>query len=79
MGRHVVEFFMNSYKEEDKQSNNIIKRSMLNNIPTVLGNEENDKLRKKVSKEEVKKVVFSMKVFKASDPDGFPLDFFQYF
>ena len=79
MGRHMVEFFMNSYKDEDKRSNNIIRRSMLNNIPTMLGDEENDKLKENFLEEEVKNGVFSMKAFKASGPDGFPLAFFQHF
>ena len=49
---------MNAYKEEDKRSNNIIRISMLNNIPIVLGNEENDNLKEKFSEEEVKNFLF---------------------
>lgn len=78
MGGHVVDFFMNAYKKEDRRCNNII-RSMHNNIPKLLGMEENDKLKEKVSKEEVKNVVFSMKDFKAPSLDGFLLAFFQHF
>jgi hypothetical protein len=79
MDRHVVDFFMNAYKKEDRRCNNIIRRSMLNNIPKVLGMEENDKLKEKVSEEEVKNVVFSMKAFKALGLDRFPPTFFQIF
>ena len=79
MGRHVVEFFMNPYKKEDKRCNNIIRRRMLNNIPKVLGMEENDKLKEKLSEEEVKNVVFSMKAFKAPGTDGFSPAFFRHF
>lgn len=79
MGRHVVNFFMNAYKKEDIRCNNVIRISMLNNIPKVLGMEENDKLKEKVSKEEVKNLVSSMKSFKASGPDGFSPTFFQHF
>lgn len=76
MGRHVVEFFMDAYKKEDKRSNNLIMRSMLNNILTVLGDEENDKLKEKVSEEDVNTLVFFMKAFEAPGIDGFPPAFF---
>ena len=72
MGRHVVDFFMNAYEKEDRMCNNVIRRSMLNNIPKVLGMEENDRLKEKVLEEEVKNANFSMKAFKALGLDGFP-------
>jgi hypothetical protein len=40
---------------------------------------ENENLMRHVSEEEVKKVVFSMKAFKAPGLDGFPPAFFQHF
>ena len=56
MAKHAVDFFTNAHKKEDKRCNNVTRRSMLNNIPKVLGMEENDKLKEKVSKEEVKNI-----------------------
>ena len=54
MGKHAVEYFMTVYKWENKEGNNLIKRSMLNTIPRVLGENENDRLLENVTKEEVK-------------------------
>ena len=76
MGRHVVEFFTNSYKKEDTKRNNLIRRSMFNNIPIVFGDKENDKLKEKVLEEEVKNGVFSMKAFKPLGLDDSPPTFF---
>ena len=77
MGKHVIELFHNAYKKTNNRSNNLIRCSMLNSIPTMLGEEENNELREKVSEEEVRKAVFSLKAYKALGLHGFPPAFFN--
>lgn len=79
MGNHVVDYFTMAYKMENKDGNLVIRRSMLNTIPRVLGEIENEGLMKKLTREEVKNVVFYMQAFKALGPNGFLPIFFQHF
>ena len=79
MGKHAVEYFKTAYKRENKEGNHIIRRSMLNTIPRILGENENDNLMENVTEEEVKQAVFSIKAFKAPGPDGFPPHSFNIF
>lgn len=79
MGRHVVEYFCKAYKKEIKIGNQVIRISLINTIPQVLGEVENNSILGRITEEEVKRVVFSMKVYKAPGPDGFPPAFFQKF
>jgi len=45
---------------------------LLNNIPSLIFEEDNANILKPISEEEVRTVVFSMGPFKALGPDGFP-------
>ena len=79
MGKHVVDHFSKVLEKDNFAGNLMIKRSLINSIPRIIGEEENDLILGNIMEEEVKRVVFSMKSFKAPGPDGFPLDFFQHF
>ena len=57
----------------------MIRRSLINSIPRIIGEEENDPILGNIMEEEVEMAVFSMKAFKAPGLDGFPPAFFQHF
>jgi hypothetical protein len=48
-------------------------------VEDVLSDEAKDKLAARFTLEEIKEAVFSMKLNKASGPDGFPIEFYQKF
>ncbi|XP_059070738.1 uncharacterized protein LOC131860358 [Cryptomeria japonica] len=52
---------------------------LLNLIPPILNDADNELVMCQVTEEEVKEVVFAMAAYKASGPDGFPPTFFQVF
>ena len=79
MGKLVVDHFSKAFKKDNFTGNPVIRRSLINSIPKSLSEEENDLILGKITEEEVKKVVFSMKPFKAPGCDGFPPAFFQHF
>ena len=72
MGKHVVEHFSKEFIKDNFVGNSVIRRSLINSIPRILGEEENNQMLGNITEEEVKSVVFSMKAFKAPRPDGFP-------
>ena len=76
MGKHVVEHFSKVFVKDNFVGNPVIRRSLINSIPQILGVEENNLILGSITEEEVKSVVFSMKAFNALGPDGFPLPFF---
>ena len=65
MGKHVVEHFSKAFVKDNFVGNSIIRRSLINSIPRILGVEENNLILGSIIEEEVKSVVFSMKTFKA--------------
>ena len=79
LGKLVVDYFGEVFKKEDRVGNQVIRRSLINSIPHVIGEEENNIILGNITEEEVKKAMFSMKAYKALGPDGFPLAFFQNF
>ena len=79
MGKLVVEHFSNALKKDNFIGNPIIRRSLVNSIPRNINEEENELILDKITEEEVKKAIFSMKAYKAPGPDGFPPTFFQHF
>ena len=79
MGKHVVEHFSKAFVKDNFVGNLVIRRSLINSIPQILGEEKNNQILGNITKEEVKSVVFSMKAFKALGSDGFPSAFFQHF
>ena len=54
MGKHVVEYFRTAYKRGKKEGIQIIRRSLLNKIPKVLGGNENNSVMRNITEEEVK-------------------------
>ncbi|XP_057862710.1 uncharacterized protein LOC131071027 [Cryptomeria japonica] len=54
-------------------------RALLETIPSIINDVQNKAMVAIPSEEEIKKAVFSFDGNKASDPDGFPLLFFQVF
>ena len=79
MRKLVVDHFSKALKKDNFTGNPVIRRSLINSIPRSIGEEDNELIRGKIMEEEVKRVVFSMKAFKALGPDVFPLAFFQHF
>lgn len=75
----MVDHFSKVLKEDNLAGNQVIRRSLINSIPRSIREEENDWILGKISEEEVKKAVFSMKAFKAPGPNGFLTAFFQHF
>ena len=61
MGRHAVEYFSKAYVKDNKVKNLVIRRSLINMIPQVLGMEENNHILGNIMTEEVKCATFSMK------------------
>ena len=76
MGKHVVEHFSKALEKDNFARTPIIRRSLITSIPRIIGEEENNLILGNITEEEVKRVVFSMKSFKALGPDGFPQAFF---
>ncbi|XP_059066339.1 uncharacterized protein LOC131857658 [Cryptomeria japonica] len=74
----VVHFF-SSLLFVDPNLNVEAQDNLLEDIPSVLGEEHNIFLTTIPSKEEIKKVLFSFEGNKALSPDGFPMFFFQNF
>ncbi|XP_059070346.1 uncharacterized protein LOC131860017 [Cryptomeria japonica] len=56
-----------------------LRDKLLNLIPPVLNDADNELLMCQVTKDEVKEAVFAMASYKARGPDGFPPAFFQVF
>ena len=79
MGKLVVDYFGEVFKKQDRIGNQVIRRILTNSIPQVLGEAKNNFILRTIMEEEVKKVVFSMKAYKAPRPDGFPPTFFQHY
>ena len=79
MGKNVVEHFSKVLEKDNFARNLVIRRSLINSIPRIFGEEENNLILGSITEEEVKSVVFSMKAFKAPGLDGFPPTFFQHF
>ena len=77
MGRLVVDYFSRAYKKDNSMGNQVIKRSLINTIPQVLGEVENNNILGNILEEEVTRAMFSMKAYKAPRPDGFPQCFFS--
>ena len=76
MGRHAMEYFSKAYFKDNNIGNSVIRRSLINMIPQILGMEENYHILGNITEEEVKCAVFSMKAYKAPGLDGFPSTFF---
>ena len=76
LGKLVVDYFGEVFKKEDRVGNQVIRRSLINSIPNMIGDVENNIILGNITEEEVKKAVFSMKAYKASGLDGFPPAFF---
>ena len=67
MGRLLVDYFSRAYKKDNSIGNQVIKRSLINMIPQVIGEVENNRILGNISEEEVKIFFFSMKAYKALD------------
>ncbi len=76
MRRLAMDYFCNTFKKEGRIGNQVIRRSLINLIPQVLGEAKNKIILGNITKEEVKRAMFSMKAYKASGPDGFPPNIF---
>lgn len=79
IGSWASSYFKNSYKEEYKSFNREDRKWLIDSMPNVILAEKNEELTQQVTKEEVRRVVFSMKAYKSLGLDGFPPTFFQHF
>ncbi|XP_059073198.1 uncharacterized protein LOC131874013 [Cryptomeria japonica] len=79
IGQWTSLYFANAYTNDRASKPTEVSERLLNLIPQVLNEADNELLISRVSKEEVKDAVFAMATFKALGPDGFPPAFFQVF
>ena len=61
MARHAVEYFSRAYIKDNRIGNHVIRRSLINMIPQVLGDVEKNHILGNIIEEEVNCAIFSMK------------------
>ena len=74
----VKNFFENLYNDEEYISQYCMEE-MVRDIPALISPEERLRLESSISKEEVKKAIWSLHPDKAPGPDGFPICFYRTF
>jgi len=78
IGDQAVLFFQNLLSDQGSNAGNgRVMDQFIDKIPCLITKEDNSKMLKPISEEEVHVVLFSMGPFKAPGPDGFPPIFFQ--
>ncbi|KAG5620134.1 hypothetical protein H5410_005352 [Solanum commersonii] len=68
---------VNVFREQFTKKNEPTDYAMLENIPNIISNEQNEEMERLPTEDEVKNVVFALNGDSASGPDGYSGQFFQ--
>jgi len=71
--------YTNLYHQPREEAMQVEINRLLENIPSLVSNAENNQLIQEITKDEIHKAIWSLEPDKASGPDGFPIRFFRYF
>jgi hypothetical protein len=72
---HFSDLYQEPIEDTTQEENN----KLLENIPSLVTNEENIQLTHEITEEEIHKAIWRLDPDKASEPDSFPIIFFRHF